>query len=136
MRFLFDVNALIALGLDQHQFHSRVESWLASLASNRIPQFATCSITELGFVRVVSQIPTYNVTVEQAKIQLRQLRESTTYDFQFLTDDHDMSHLPAWVKSAKQTTDGHLAQLAKTNGAMLATLDEGIPGVLLIPENK
>jgi hypothetical protein len=38
-----------------------------------------------------------------------------------------------WVKTVKQTTDGHLAQLAKANGAILATLDRGIPGAFQIP---
>jgi hypothetical protein len=52
----------------------------------------------------------------------------------FLVDDHDASRLPSWVKTARQTTDGHLAQLAKANDAMLATLDRGIPGAFLIPE--
>jgi hypothetical protein len=44
-----------------------------------------------------------------------------------------ISTLPSWVKSPAQTTDGHLLQLAKANGAVLATLDAGIPGAYLIP---
>jgi hypothetical protein len=52
----------------------------------------------------------------------------------FLPDDRDVSHLPAWVKTAKQTTDGHLLDLARANGAELATLDVGIPGAFVIPE--
>jgi len=36
-------------------------------------------------------------------------------------------------KSPAYTTEGHLAQLASANGAVLATLDEGIPGAFLIP---
>jgi hypothetical protein len=57
-------------------------------------------------------------------------------DFTFISDDHDISHIPAWVKTAKQTTDGHLAQLAKAKGAILATLDGKIPGAFLIPTLK
>jgi len=38
------------------------------------------------------------------------------------------------VKSSKQTTDGHLLQLAATNGAVLATLDHNIPGAYVIPK--
>jgi predicted nucleic acid-binding protein len=133
MRLLLDVNALIALGIDQHLFHSRVETWLASLAENETPELATCSITELGFVRIVSQVPSYGVTLEQAKIELRRLKGSTTYDFQFLADNNDISNLPDWVKTARQTTDGHLSALARSNGAILATLDENIPDSFLIP---
>jgi hypothetical protein len=52
--------------------------------------------------------------------------------FSFNPHDHDISHLPPWVKTSKDTTDGHLAELAKAHGAMLATLDESIPGSYLI----
>jgi hypothetical protein len=49
-------------------------------------------------------------------------------------DDHDASHLPAWVKTPKQLTDGHLLKLASANGGVLATLDGKIPGAYLISE--
>jgi hypothetical protein len=54
----------------------------------------------------------------------------------FIPDDHDISHLPAWVKTAKQTTDGHLAQLAKAKGAIVATLNSRIPRAFQIPPAK
>jgi hypothetical protein len=59
-----------------------------------------------------------------------------THEHCFIPDDHDVSQLPGWVKTPKQITDGHLAQLAKANGAMLATLDAGIPKAFLIPRSK
>jgi len=46
---------------------------------------------------------------------------------------NDISSLPQWAKSPAQTTDGHLVELAKAHSAVLATLDEGIPGAFLIP---
>jgi hypothetical protein len=65
------------------------------------------------------------------------LKSSSRIGFVFALDDLDASRLPRWVKAAKQITDGHLMQLAKTNGAVLATLDQNIPGAFLIPgENK
>ena len=51
----------------------------------------------------------------------------------FLADANDIFALPAWVRTPLQTTDGHLLQLARSNNAVLATLDKGIPGALLIP---
>jgi len=60
-------------------------------------------------------------------------QEGNTPEVSFIPDDHDVSHIPAWVKTAKQTTDGHLAQLAKAKSAILATLNERIPGAFLIP---
>lgn len=133
MRYLLDVNTLIAHGITRHQMWNRVENWLASLASSAKPELATCSITELGFVRIVSQIPAYNVTVDQAKTQLELLKGSQSYDFKLLVDDHDASQLPIWVTGSKQTTDGHLLELAKANGFVLATLDERIPGAFVVP---
>ena len=131
MKYLLDVNALVAFGHTEHQFYIRVAEWAAKMAKNEIPKFATSPITELGFVRVISQA--YGVSVTQAQTLLIGLKESKEYDFTFLTDDHDASKLPSWVERAKDTTDGHLAELAKANGCTLATLDENIPGAFLIP---
>jgi len=103
MRYLLDVNALVALGFFEHAFHSRIASWVARLKSHAGGELLTCSITELGFVRV------------------------------FIADDHDVSRLPPWAKTARQTTDGHLAELALAHDAALATLAERIPGAFLIP---
>jgi len=133
MRYLLDVNALIALGITRHEFHGRARDWLASLSADGMPKLATCSISELGFVRIVSQIAAYNVTLEQAKTQLDILKASAAYSFAFLNDDQDVSKLPQWVKSAKHTTDGHLLELAKANRFVLATFDERIPGAFVIP---
>jgi predicted nucleic acid-binding protein len=136
MKYLLDVNALVALGFLQHEFHGRVASWVRKLALRGIPELATSAITELGFVRVLVQASQYGFTVAQARSVLLQLKSASTLKFTFIPDDHDVSHLPVWVKSAKQTTDGHLAQLAKANDAILATLDAKIPGAYLIPAQK
>jgi uncharacterized protein len=133
MRYLLDVNVLIGYGFDEHTFHSRVLSWAESFTRVDDAQFATTPISELGFVRVLSQVPTYGITVEKALHLLARVKETSPVKFTFIPDDHGVSHLPAWVKTAKQTTDGHLAQLAKSNGAILATLDENIPDSFLIP---
>lgn len=132
MMYLLDVNALVALGFQQHEFHGRVALWVRK---ERPLHLATCSITELGFVRVLAQAPGYGLTMGQARALLLRLKESAALQFTFISDSHDVSHLPAWVKTARQITDGHLAQLAKANGAVLATLDRKIPGSFLVPEN-
>lgn len=131
MTYLLDVNALVALGVIQHQFHGRVASWVAQAKQPLL--LATCPITELGFVRVLAQAAAYGFTVPQARALLTRLKQVNASQFTFLVDDHDVSHLPAWVNAASQTTDGHLVQLANANGAVLATLDKNIPGASLIP---
>jgi hypothetical protein len=51
-----------------------------------------------------------------------------------LDDGLDANRLPRWVGKSKQVTDGHLLQLAIDHRATFATLDEKIPGALLIPK--
>ena len=129
MTYLLDVNALVALGFINHEFHDRVSSWMRA---QHFPLLATCSITELGFLRVLAQAPAYGFTIAQARTLLLRLKQTDASKFTFIRDDHDISHLPAWVKSPKQTTDGHLVKLANANGAILATLNGKIPGAYLI----
>jgi predicted nucleic acid-binding protein len=130
MNYLLDVNALVALGVIHHQFHSRVASWVRS---EEFARLITCPITELGFTRVLAQAPDYGFTIPQARTLLLSLKNNRRLPLAFLPDGNDISQLPAWVKTPKQITDGHLLQLASANGAILATLDERIPGAYLIP---
>lgn len=130
MRYLLDVNALIALGVFHHTFHERAMAWATS---QRDASLMTCSITELGFVRITAQAPDYGFTVEQAQTLLNSLKTKDEMPLLFLPDGTEIAQLPSWVKTPKQTTDGYLLQLATANGAVLATLDERIPGAYLIP---
>jgi len=136
MKYLLDVNALVALGFLEHEFHQRVALWVRRLAAKGIPDLATCSITELGFVRVLAQAPQYGFSVGQACNLLRGLKAARAANFTFLADDQDIPRLPGWVKMARQTTDGHLVQLAAARGAVLATLDRRIPRAFLIPVER
>jgi len=131
MIYLLDVNALVALGFINHEFHGRLATWVQS---KNVPNLASCSITELGFVRVLAQAPAYGFSVNQARTLLLRLKEAGTSPLRFISDEHDVSHLPAWVRAPKQITDGHLSKLATANAAVLATLDENIPGSYLIPK--
>ena len=131
MTYLLDVNALVALGFINHEFHDRVAYWIQSLALRHL---ATCSITELGFVRVLAQAPAYGFTVAQARTLLLRLKQSRAPRLEFIPDENDVSHLPGWVRAPRQITDGHLSKLASANGAVLATLDANIPGSYLIPQ--
>ncbi len=134
MKYLLDVNALVALGFLQHEFHGRVANWVHALTSKGVPELVSCSITELGFIRVLASAPQYGFSVSQARVVLLRLKKGDLVRFTFITDHRDVSHLPAWVKTARQTTDGHLAQLARAHGAILATLDRRIRGAFLIPD--
>jgi predicted nucleic acid-binding protein len=128
--YLLDVNVLVAFGVSHHQLHRRVSSWVAGGQYSRL---LTCSIVELGFVRVTAQTPPYGLNVAQAVALLSTMKSRRGLAISLIEDAQDVSGLPAWVNSGKQTTDGHLVELAKAHGATLATLDNRIPGAFVIP---
>ncbi|MGB6688664.1 MAG: PIN domain-containing protein [Terracidiphilus sp.] len=130
MRCLLDVNVLIALGYIQHEFHDRVAGWVRS---KKVHPLLTCSLTELGFVRILAQTVAYGFTVHRARELLLELKTSTEFQFEFVPDQNDISLLPDWVKTGKSVSDGHLLNLASRHRAALATLDARIPGAFLIP---
>lgn len=136
MRYLLDVNTLLALVVLEHEFHARVASWVKRLGASGVPELATCSITELGFVRVLGQAQQYGSSIAQARELLLKVKNSDGIRWIFISDDRDISHLPRWVRTPKQTTDGHLAELARANEAVLATLDRRIPGAFVIPQTR
>jgi len=136
MRYLLDVNTLLALVVLEHEFHSRVANWVERLGARGVPELATCSITELGFVRVLGQAQQYGSSIAQARELLLKVKNSDRVRWIFIPDDRDISHLPKWVRTPKQTTDGHLAELARAKEAILATLDRRIPRAFVIPQSR
>lgn len=133
MKYLLDVNALLALGFQEHEFHKPMSLWVKDLASKNVPQLASTVITELGFARILCQAPQYGLKFRDAQTLLSQLKKSKSLQWTFLNDNLGVERMPLWVKSAKQITDGHLVELAKEHGAMLSTFDRGISGAFLIP---
>lgn len=135
MIYLLDVNVLLALGYEEHSLHERAEAWMDHLhGCEPSPHFATCSTTELGFVRIACGKLGFAEDVNVAQADLNRLKVRRV--FTFLTDDSGADRLPGWVEKSKQVTDGHLLQLATDHCASLATLDEGIPGAVLIPKES
>lgn len=128
MTYLLDVNALIALGVTYHADHARVARWVRRLGND---QLASCSITEIGFVRITCG----GAGLVQDAAVGRQLlhRLKVAAGIALLADANGAADLPAWVLRPAQVTDGHLLALAAKHGARLATLDTGIRGAILIP---
>jgi len=62
MRYLLDVNALVALGLQKHEFHERVVRWTQA----GFTELATCSISELGLFESLRKHPSTDL-VSQAR---------------------------------------------------------------------
>lgn len=132
MSWLLDVNTLIALAHQGHADHQRVIRWFASLIGTEA-RLGTCSITEVGFVRVSIQAGFEN-NAPGAVETLLGLKESSRVPFDLLPDALGSDRLPSYVLGAKQVTDGHLLELAKEFSMQLASLDKGIPGAYLIPQ--
>jgi len=130
MRYLLDVNSLIALAHTGHALHGKAASWYAS-ATPSARGFHSCSITELGFVRV-SVNTGLQPDVATAKQALDALKASSSVRFELIADDLGAAHLPAFVKSPHAITDGHLLELARKNSMQLVTLDKNIPKALFI----
>lgn len=121
---LLDVNALVALGWDTHIHHVAIRRWFAS---NSARGWATCPITESGFVRVSSNpkvlpSPIGTATARQVLAQLRGVGSH-----RFLNDDVSMvdADVPA-TSGHRQVTDAHLLTLARRRSVRLVTFDSGL----------
>jgi uncharacterized protein len=121
---LLDVNALVALAWDSHVHHARMRAWFAQNSSGG---WATCPLTESGFVRVSSnpQILPAAIAIDAARAVLSTLRARD--DHRFLTDDVSLSDsdVPA-MTGYRQVTDAHLLTLARRHGVRLVTFDGGV----------
>jgi hypothetical protein len=97
---------------------------------------ATCSITELGFVRILAQAPQYGFTVAHARTLLLRLKAESTLKFTFIPDDHDVSQFPRWVKNPK--TNHRWSSRTARKGERFNSRDAGwkTPKAFLIPANK
>jgi toxin-antitoxin system PIN domain toxin len=121
---LLDVNALVALAWDSHVHHSAMRSWFAA---NSGKGWATCPITESGFVRVSSnpKVLPSSIGVEAARAVVTALRGARGH--RFLVDDVAIGDpdVPTMV-GHRQVTDAHLLTLARRSGVRLVTFDAGV----------
>lgn len=127
MRALFDVNGLLALFDEAHAFHGPVRVWWHN---NQAGGWATCPLTQNGFVRIMSQ-PRYlqaRSTIE-AVAALRAGVDQP--DHEFWPDDISIANSqlfdPAFILGPGQITDLYLLALAVKNGGRLVTFDRGLP---------
>ncbi len=124
---LLDVNVLVALFDGMHVHHEVAHEWFGM---NRMKGWATCPLTENGFVRVISNpaYPGRRTTVGDAIERLHVFRGSNEHTF--WSDSLSICEeivQPAHVQGYRQITDVYLLALAVTNRGRLATFDPGIP---------
>lgn len=123
---LLDVNVLVALSWPNHEHHDLVSEWFDRHQGDG---WATCPLTQSGFVRVSSspRVP-YAETPREAISLLRQIVALPAHVFlpdeislatsRFVSIERLLGH--------RQVTDAHLLGIALSHGAKLATLDRGI----------
>ena len=133
MRYLLDVNLLVAWGWADHADHNRVGGWIGRLKKVRSAKLCTSPIPELGFVRVSVQRTGGRVSAAEAGRTLAGMLASLGPQHFFLPDDQTATEWPDWCRGAGQTTDAHLVFLAARHQARLATLDTAIPEAFVIP---
>jgi uncharacterized protein len=121
------VNVLLALLDRDHVDHDLARAWLETQAEFG---WASCALTQNGFVRVISQ-PRYPspVAVSQAITRLGQATATELHQFWpcsvSLLDPAvvDASRL----HGSRQVTDAYLLALAVAHQGCLATFDRGVP---------
>jgi hypothetical protein len=127
VRTLFDVNVLIALFDPDHVHHDRAHAWWKR---HRDEGWASCPLTENGFVRIISQ-PAYPSPVTTARaIELLVVATADTRHA-FWSDDVSLADPkriePIHILGPKQLTDIYLLALATKQRGRLATFDRSIP---------
>ena len=128
---LLDVNTLVALAWPNHVHHEAVQSWFAGA---RTGGWATCAITEAGFVRVSCNPSAVrqSVTMPEAIALLDRLEQLESHVFWSL--DRSVTELPrevlARLQGYRQVTDAVLLALAMHHDGQLATLDAGLTSLV------
>lgn len=126
MRALLDVNVLLALLDRDHVDHQRAREWLATEIGDG---WATCAITENGFVRIVSQ-PRYPSPVPPAQAIERLAGATSTEHHAFwactisLLDRVQIERTR--LHGPKQVTDAYLLALATSHQGRFVTFDRSV----------
>lgn len=123
-----DVNVLIGLVNPKHVHHQIVKKWFSNIGADT---WVTCPITELGFVRIVSN-PSFESEYDrpiQASNYLDLLKKRFD-NHEFWADtisltEENIIDVPCII-SWKHLTDAYLLGIAYKNNGKLVTLDRGI----------
>jgi len=124
---LLDINILTALLWPTHEHHDAAHRWFGSRGR---AAWATCSLTQLGLVRIMSN-PTFSRDALSPAEALALLGENLAHPaHEFWADS---LQLPLAVKSMEprlqgytQLTDAYLLALAHRRKGVLATFDRGL----------
>ncbi|MBD5781087.1 VapC toxin family PIN domain ribonuclease [Pelagicoccus sp. NFK12] len=127
MVHLLDVNVMIALVDQDHTHHKKVKSWFKH---NQSSGWATCPLTENGFIRILSN-PKYPGNAGNAQQITRLLRIlKSNPGHQFWCDKISFTDFRGFqlngTATHKAITDFYLLALSTLYQGKLATLDQRI----------
>jgi toxin-antitoxin system PIN domain toxin len=130
--FLLDTNLLIALLWPSHAQHETALRWFTR---HRARTWATCPLTEAGFVRIVSN-PAFSRDAVTPREAIGLLAANTrAADHVFWPADRPIADVASTAGSRlvghQQVTDACLLTLALKRGGVLATLDRGVAALAL-----
>jgi hypothetical protein len=137
MRFLLDINVLIALIDSTHIQHDRAHAWFAATGHKA---WATCPLTENGVLRIVGH-PRYPNSAGSPAAAAALLSEFRKLPGHLFWPD-DVSLLEKEKVNAdrlldsSQVTDSYLLLLAGARAGQLATLDQRIVTSAVIGGDK
>ena len=124
---LLDINILTALLWPAHEHHEVAHAWFGDRAG---AQWATCSLTQLGFVRIVSN-PAFSRDALSSVEALALLAENlASPGHQFWSESLEVptavKGMEARLQGYKQLTDAYLLAIAHRRKSVLATFDRGL----------
>ena len=128
---LLDVNVLIALLWPAHEHFEAAHEWFAARAGRG--RWATCPLTQLAFVRIVSN-PAFSREALAPGDALRVLERNLTHPaHEFWPDDlgllEAVGPLAPRLQGHRQLSDVYLLGLAVKHRGMLASFDGGLKGL-------
>lgn len=124
--FLLDINLLLALFDPGHEQHQLAHRWYGGMR-----HWASCPITESGFVRIAAS-PAYPGGLTNPQLiadKLRSFQRASAHTFwedRPSLLDRSIYHLDQ-LRNSKHMIDLYLLGLAMQQGGKLATLDPNIP---------
>ncbi len=125
---LLDVNVLIALFDPDHVHHEIAHDWFAD---HRTSGWATCPLTENGFLRVLSNPARGGEIARLPDLVVRLRKFCASGHHQFWPDSISLRDErlfnASFARGHKQLTDVYLLGLAVNRGGRLVTFDSKIP---------
>lgn len=124
---LLDLNMLVALLWPSHEHHEAAHRWFGARANGR---WATCSLTQLGFIRIVSN-PAFSreaLSPTNAAALLAENLRHPGHEFwsASLQVPAAIRELEPRLHGHRQLTDAYLLALARYRKGALATFDRGL----------